>query len=248
VSFAVRGRDAFAPPHGGFAPRITVSAGRVMRAHPGLSAQEAAQVEPASVAFHGVRRSSLRPGDLVVVQGAGPIGQLAAQFARAAGAGQTVVVEPDATRRALAMDLGATHVFPPEHAVEQIEELTDGVRADVVLECSGVPALLQTALDLARHGGTVGLLSFLAQPPSLDAARWLAKQARVVASNAFTRDDVRRSMAMLADGRVRALPLLSRTVGLADLEPTLRELATGATSDVKVLVDVQSPPRDEPAR
>ncbi|HEU5265402.1 MAG TPA: hypothetical protein VFU35_01835, partial [Jatrophihabitans sp.] len=74
-------------------------------------------------------------------------------------------------------------------------------------------------------------------PPSVDAARWLARQTTVIASNAFTHDDFRRSMALLADGRVRALPLHSRTVALAELEATLRQLATGTGSDMKVLVD-----------
>src|SRR5688500_4120119 len=63
VSFTARGRSALAPPHGGFARSITVEGGRVLRAHPDLSDEEAAQVEPATVAFHGVRRSRISAGD-----------------------------------------------------------------------------------------------------------------------------------------------------------------------------------------
>jgi (R,R)-butanediol dehydrogenase/meso-butanediol dehydrogenase/diacetyl reductase len=237
VSFVARGRDELAPPHGGFAARITVSAARVVHAHPALRDEEAAQVEPATVAFHGVRRSGIAAGDLVVVQGAGPIGLFAMQFAHAAGAGEVVVVEPAALRRTVATQLGASHAVNPGDAADLVSERTDGVGADVVLECTGVPQLLQNALDLTRAGGTVGLLSFLAQPPTINAATWLAKQMTLVASSMFTHDDLRRSMALLADGRVRALPLHSRTVDLADLEPTLRELASGSADDVKVLVD-----------
>lgn len=236
VSLVARGRDELAPPHGGFARRITVSAARLMPVHPGLRDEEAAQLEPASVAFHGVRRSAIAPGDAVVVQGAGPIGMFAMQFARASGAGELIVVEPSESRRALAGELGATLTVAPDDAAQAVADRTDGVGADVVLECAGVPRLLQTAMEFARAGGTVNLLSFLAQQPSVDAARWLAKQTTVVASNAFTHDDLRRSMALLADGRVQALPLHTRTVGLGDLEATLRELAAGS-ADVKVLVD-----------
>ena len=88
VSAIARGRDPLAPPHGGFARSITVAADRAIHAHPDLSDEEAAQVEPSTVAFHGVRRSRIGIGDTVVVQGAGPIGLLVMQFARAAGAGQ----------------------------------------------------------------------------------------------------------------------------------------------------------------
>jgi (R,R)-butanediol dehydrogenase/meso-butanediol dehydrogenase/diacetyl reductase len=237
VSLVARGRDALAPPHGGFARQLTVSAARIMPVHPGLRDEEAAQVEPATVAFHGVRRSGIAPGDVVVVQGAGPIGMFALQFARVAGAGEVVVVEPSASRRALAAELGATAAVAPEEAAQAVADRTEGVGADVVLECAGVPRLLQTAMAFARAGGLVNLLSFLTQPPSVDAARWLANQTTVIASNAFTHDDFRRSMGLLADGRVRALPLHSRTVPLADLEATLRELAGGAAADIKVLVD-----------
>lgn len=237
VSYVARGRDELAALHGGFAARITVSAARVVPAHPGLRDEEAAQVEPATVAYHAVRRSRIAPGDLVVVQGAGPIGLFALQFARAAGAGEVVVVEPSELRRTLAVELGATRAVAPDNAADLVREETDGVGADVVLECTGVSRLLQNALDLTRSGGTMSLLSFLAQPATINAASWLAKQLTMVASNAFTHDDLRRSMAFLADGRVRATPLHSRTVALADLEPTLRTLAQGDASDVKVLVD-----------
>src|SRR3712207_8532777 len=72
---------------------------------------------------------------------------------------------------------------------------------------SGVPRLLQTAVDLTRRGGTVLLLSYIAQPATINAARWMAKEVNVVGAVAFTHDDVVRSMAFMADGRVRAKPL-----------------------------------------
>lgn len=237
VSLVARGRDPLAPSHGGFAPSITVEATRLLAAHPGLSDEEAAQVEPASVALHGVRRSRIAPGDTVVVQGAGPIGLFAAQFARVAGAGELLVIEPSAQRRQVALDLGASSACGPEEAADAVDAATRGMGADVVIECAGVPSLLQTAADLARRGGTVSLLSFLSQPATVEAGRWLAKEITLVASNAFTHDDVRRSMAFLADGRVRARPLHTRTVALADLDAALRDLAGGGSDDIKVLVD-----------
>jgi (R,R)-butanediol dehydrogenase / meso-butanediol dehydrogenase / diacetyl reductase len=240
VSAIARGRDALAPPHGGFARSITVAADRAIHAHPDLSDEEAAQVEPSTVAFHGVRRSRIGIGDTVVVQGAGPIGLLVMQFVRAAGAGQTIVVEPSPVRRLLAADLGAEVTVAPDEAAAAIQEQTAGLGADVVMECAGVPQLLQTAVDMCRSGGVVGLVSFHAQPATINAARWLAKEITVVASNAFTHDDFRRSMTFLADGRVQTKPLHTRTVALHDLDSTLRELSAATTDDIKVLVSPES--------
>jgi len=252
ASLVARGRDPLAPPHGGFAGRITVQATRVIRAHPDLTDEVAAQVEPATVALHGVRRSGITAGDTVLVQGAGPIGLFALQFARAAGAGKVLVAEPSPARRRLAAELGAIDAVAPGEAAGCVEDHTQGIGADVVIECTGVPRLLQTAVDLARSGGVIQLLSFLAEPATVNAARWLAKEVTVVASNAYTHDDFRRSMAFLADGRVRARPLHSRTVALDELETALRRLSAGPSDDIKVLVDPRwrsgSTPRPSTAR
>ncbi len=237
VSAVARGKDPLAPPHGGFARSITVEATRVVLAHPDLTDEEAAQVEPATVAFHGVRRARIAPGDTVLVQGAGPVGLFAMQFARAAGAGHVLIVEPSEPRRQVGLELGASVALPPEEAADAVRAHSRGMGADVVIECAGVPSLLQTAVDLARPGGVVSLVSFLAQPATIDAARWLGKEITVVASNAFTRDDFRRSMTFLADGRVKAQPLHTRTVPLDQLEATLRDLSAGPSDDIKVLVD-----------
>ena len=114
ASFLVAtGRDRYAPPHGGFAPRIAVHAGRLVAVDPALTIEQAAQVEPATISFHAVRHTPPRPGELAVVQGAGPIGLTTMQFVVAGGAGTTVVIEPNAARQELARALGATHVTDP---------------------------------------------------------------------------------------------------------------------------------------
>ena len=159
------------------------------------------------------------------------------QFARAAGAGHVLIVEPSELRRRIGLELGASMAVGPDEAADAVQALTGGIGADVVFECAGVPSLLQTAVDLTRSGGLVSLVSFLAQPATINAGRWLAKEITLVASNAFTHDDFRRSMAFLADGRVKAGPLHTRTVSLDQLEATLRELSAGPSDDIKVLVD-----------
>ena len=101
-----------------------------------------------------------------------------------------------------------------------------------------MPGLLQTAADLARTGGLVSLISFLAQPATINGARWLAKELTLVASNAFTHDDFRRSMAFLADGRVKAAPAAHpHRRRSTTWRRRCASLSAGPTDDVKVLVD-----------
>jgi (R,R)-butanediol dehydrogenase/meso-butanediol dehydrogenase/diacetyl reductase len=238
VQVQVRGRDAAAPPHGGFAPAIGVAVDRVALANPALGDEDAAQVEPAAVAYHAVRRSGIGLGDLAVVQGAGPIGLLTLQLARAAGATTVIVVEPAEHRRAKAVELGAHHaVGPGDDAKDIVSELTAGRGADVVYECAGLAPLLQTAVDLTRRGGVMAMLGYTAGQASINTGGWLSKDIRVVASTGFAHEDLHHTMSLMVDGRVRVGPLHTRTIGLEELDAVIGDLAAGRADDTKVLVD-----------
>jgi (R,R)-butanediol dehydrogenase/meso-butanediol dehydrogenase/diacetyl reductase len=231
------GRDELAPPHGGFAPRLAVGANRVVPVDPALTIEQAAQVEPATVAFHAVRRSQPRLGDTAVVQGAGPIGLTTLQWVRAGGAGEVIVVEPDPARASLAQDLGADAVVAPADAAAFVLERTHGLGADIVYECVGRPETVQSAVDLARRGGTMVLIGLAVEQASIEPGTWLVKEITVMSSLAYSHEDFERSMGMIADGRVRLEPMHTSTVGLDDLDACLARLAGGAGADVKVLVD-----------
>lgn len=232
------GRDALAPAHGGFAPRIAVAASRVIRTDSGLDDEQAAQVEPSTVAFHAVRTSELRLGDTAVIQGAGPIGLATMQWVRAAGAGIVIVIEPNAQRREMASALGAHHaVEPGEPAESLIKELTHGLGADIVFECVGASFAIQKAVDLARRGGAMCLVGLPHDQAPIDVGTWLVKEIRTTSSLAYVREEFEMCMGMIADGRVRVEPLHTSTVGLDGFEAALADLASGTSTQTKVLVD-----------
>jgi len=232
------GTDPVGSRHGAYAPQIAASTSRVVTVPSAISDAAAAMIEPATVAYHGVRRSGIGLGDTVVVQGAGPIGALALQWAKVHGAGQLVVVEPGAARHALALELGADVVVAPgEEAEQAVRERTGGLGADVVIECAGVPAAIQSAVDLARRGGQVMLIGLSDLPATITPTTWLVKEVVVRSSIAYVRPDFDHCIAMLADGRIRAEPLHTSTVGLDGLIGAFEELAAGAGDHTKILVD-----------
>ena len=123
--------------------------------------EQAALCEPCAVTVHAVRLSDIKLGDAVVVLGAGPIGLLCMQTARAAGATTVIVSEPAPGRAEAARRLGADAVFNPldGNLEEQVLELTAGVGPQVVFECAAAPSTMEQALDLAargRPGGNAG--------------------------------------------------------------------------------------------
>lgn len=227
------GRDRLAPPHGGFAPRIAVDAGRLIPLGRGLTDDEAAFVEPTTVALHAVLRTRPLAGETVVVQGCGPIGLLTLQCAAALGASSIVAVDPLAQRRDLALGLGADEVLTPDEAIERF-----GRRgADLVFECAGASATVQQAVDLVRRGGRVNLVGLATGAATISPATWLVKEVSLVASLGYLHHEFDEAIDLMADGAVQVGPLHDRTVALDDLPHTFAELAEDPACAVKVLVD-----------
>lgn len=236
VEFA-RGRDPGAPAHGGFAPQIAVSVDRVIAAHPDLDDETLAQVEPVTVALHAVNRSGVTPGDTAVIQGAGPVGLTTMQCVIATGAERVIVIEPGPSRRAAAAALGASAVTTPEAAADLVRDHTGGQGADVVYECVGAADTLQSAVDLARRGGSVCLIGLADGTITVDPAAWLRKEITVTTALAYLHEEFEQAMDLLADGRVRVDTLHTSTTQIDGLASTLDELASGDSPQMKVLLD-----------
>src|SRR3984957_9933147 len=118
---------------------------------------EAPLVETLAVAVRALRRGMLRPGERVAVVGAGAVGLMAVQAARAFGAGSVAVVGPRAGRRDLACRLGADRAVLPEEPA--------ALRADLAVESGGSPQAVEAALQALRAGGRAVLLG-IGSPPA----------------------------------------------------------------------------------
>ncbi len=232
------GVGPLAAKHGGFARAIAIEAARLSLVPRELSDEDAAIVEPATVAVHALRRTEMRLGDSAVVLGAGPIGLLVLQCARAAGARQVIVVEPDLSRGALARELGADRVLRPgvDDVAARIAEACAPLGPDVVFECAGIPATIQQSVDLVRRGGIVSLVGLASAKAQIDPGSWLVKEVRFVASLGYLHEEFALTMALIAAGRIRVAPLRTSTVGLDQLDAAFAKLAKPA-GEVKILVD-----------
>ena len=229
------GLHPLTPPHGGYAPRIAVPADHLVVVPDDLGVDAAAQVEPATVALHAIRRRPPRLGDRVLVLGAGPIGLYAAQLARIAGAGEVYVLEPKAERRALARTLGATLARAPDAAsFESIQERCGHLGVDLVYECSGSQAAMDAGFTLVRPGGAFMLIGVSGTGVRLDPLACITKEILLDNSTAHHHHEFRITMDLMRDGRLRTDSIHSRTVGLAGLAEAFTSLAAG--NEAKILV------------
>lgn len=120
-----------------------------------VSFTSGALVEPFSCGYYGLMRAgNVNASDVLVVLGAGPIGLGVAVGAVALGA-TTIVVEPSESRRAAALKLGVDFAVTPVEVGEVLARESNGRGADVVIEATGRPAVMATALELAAHRGRV---------------------------------------------------------------------------------------------
>ena len=203
---------------GAFATYAVVPADTVYRLPDGLDYAAAALCEPLAVALHGCKRGGLETEDRVAVIGAGPIGLLTIQAAKAAGAGQVFVVEPLASRRETALSLGATEALDPGEVdvYKEISRLTDRLRVDIVFECAGPSVAMLAALRVCGRGGKIVEMGQMLESCSFPFQTLWFREQMIIASQGYV-DEFPQAVALLASGQVRAEPLITARIKLADI-------------------------------
>lgn len=144
-------------------PAQMVALGHLLPVEPSAPAHIRALVEPVACVLNSIETMGVAAGAPFAIVGGGPMGLLHLATARAYGAGPTLVVEPEAERRAVALELGADAALAPEDAVQAGKELTAGEGFPAVAVAVGFADALPTALDLVRRLGWVNL--FAGFPP-----------------------------------------------------------------------------------
>lgn len=171
-----------------------------------FSHEHGAMVEPTAVAVHGVRLAGNIAGLDVAVIGAGTIGLLVAQVARAYGAASVTVADLAPERRAFAQQLGFT-------AVEALPEQS----FDVVAECVGVAATLKAAIYACRKGATVLVLGVFGSDVAIPAGLIQDWELRLLGSLMYVGDDYREAIRLLSTEQVQTDILVTHRYPLGDV-------------------------------
>jgi (R,R)-butanediol dehydrogenase/meso-butanediol dehydrogenase/diacetyl reductase len=207
----------------------------------GVNELQGALVEPAAVAAYGVDTGHVRPGDNVLITGAGPIGALATLYAASLGA-RVFVSELNPTRQALIRSLGVAEVLDPSQldVVAYLKDLHDGIGVDAAIECSGNERALQTALASVRSAGRVVQTGLHTRPASIDPMVLSEHDITLAGTWCYPVTDFPRIVSLIASGRYPVEKVVSAQIAMEDIVEKGFETLLSPTGDqVKVLVNAR---------
>jgi (R,R)-butanediol dehydrogenase/meso-butanediol dehydrogenase/diacetyl reductase len=222
---------------GAYAEYVRVGAHETLALPGEVDFRTGALVEPLSVGLHAVDRARLRPGEAVLIIGAGPIGLAVSLWSRLFGAAHVVVSDRSPERADRAARMGATGIVhaDAEDVVAAVKRQC-GRRAEVVFDCVGAPGSQQLAMDHAPADGRVVVVGVCMAPDRILPVKAISKELDVRYVFGYGRKDFALTIDMLARGRIDASPLLSETVGWDAFAGAFESLKRDK-SRVKVLLE-----------
>lgn len=205
-----------------------------------VSLEEGALVEPTAVAVHITKQAAVRPGDSVVVFGAGPVGLLCGAVARSFGASTVVAVDIQKHRLEFAQAFGVTSTFVPqkgsaqENAARLIKENGLGAGADVVIDASGAESSVQTGIHALRVGGSYVQGGMGRDEITFPILAACTKEVTIKGSFRYGPGDYRLAVDLIACGKIEVKKLISRTVSFKDAEQAFEDVKAG--KGIKILI------------
>lgn len=223
--------------HGCFAEYAAVPGRVIVRIPEGVSFEQACFVEPAAVALHAVKRANAGPGQTGLVIGAGIIGLLTMQALKAAGCEKVYVTDLSEARLKVALELGADEIFPASAGglKDAMLARTGGEGVDVVMECVGISATVNTAIDCVRKGGSVGLVGNLAQKTEFPLQAVVTREISLFGSCASA-GEYANALDEICSGRINVGPLTSAVRPLEEGQDWFHRLYDAKEDLIKVIL------------
>ncbi|MEN3792382.1 NAD(P)-dependent alcohol dehydrogenase [Fulvimarina sp. MAC3] len=228
------------PVHGILRPTCVHPEAFTFRLPDNVGYDEAAMVEPLAVGVHAATKARVKPGDIAVVMGAGPIGLVTALSALAAGCARVYVTDLSEKKLEIAEGLNPAIrgvKVDTENLVERVKADTDGWGCDVVFEATGSPRAAAQVFEPLAPGGCVVMIGGQPDPISYDAGAAMIREARV--ENIFRYAHVfPRCVAMLSSGAIDVKPLITRTFSFEESVHAFETAASAPPADVKMQIEL----------
>lgn len=219
--------------NGGFAKRVLVPAHNLHALPDSIGFPEAALIEPLACVVRALlERGRVTVGDRVAIAGPGPIGLLALQVAKAAGARAVILgTATDQERLELAARLGADGTLLVEGIGSAVPEMLGG-SPDVVIECSGAASAAALLLALVKKTGRFIQVGLFGKAVALDLDQVCYKELTVTGSFATTPSSWHRALSLAASGMVSLKALIGATFPLSEWQKAFNAALSGIPGKV----------------
>jgi L-iditol 2-dehydrogenase len=216
------------------------AADKVVKLPAHFSFEQGALVEPVSVAVHALSRAGEIRGRRVVVLGAGPIGNLVGQAARASGAAKVLITDLSEHRLSIARQCGLPETSNP--ATESLAIASRRVFGaegfDLAFECVGVEATLTAATESLAKGGTLVVVGVFGEKPRMDLGLVQDRELLVKGTLMYQRPDYEQAVAWIASRAIVTEPLMSKHFALEDFLEAYHYIERERDHSMKVFIDV----------
>lgn len=224
----------------GCAQELWVTAAhKIVKLPPEFSFEQGALVEPVSVAVHAIARAGDLSGRRAVVLGAGPIGNLVAQAARASGA-DVLITDLSEHRLEIARRCGLTATSNPsrEPLRAAVQRVFGAQGFDVAFECVGVEATLTDAVENIAKGGMLIIVGVFGDKPRVDFGLVQDRELSIKGTLMYQRPDYEQAVAWIASGAIATEPLMSKHFAFDDYLEAYRYIDQQRDQTMKVFIDV----------
>lgn len=223
--------------NGAFAEYVAVPA-HILYPIPGnVTFEQAAMVEPLSIAFHAINRSRVTLNSSVVVVGAGMIGLLLIQLLKINGCGKIIAVDIVQSKLDLAEKFGANEIIRADQAdvPKEVKRITENRGADIAFEAVGVTATVKNAVESLRKGGTLTLVGNLMPSVELPLQSVVTRQISLNGSCASA-GEYPECLDLISSGKVDVDSLISKVVPLEEGAQWFKRLYNGESGLMKVII------------
>lgn len=224
---------------GGMAEYLAVPAANLVHGQ-GMPAELLAMVEPLAIGAHGVFRAGVRPGEHVLVVGAGPIGLATMQFAVIAGAA-VIALDINAARLRFCKDvLGIPHTLAANEAnvFDMLKEITDGDMPAVVIDATGNRSAINDAFRFMAHGGRYVLVGLQKGDIIISHPEFHKREGTLLSSRNATRSDFEYVVRAMKEGAVNPAGMVTHRVSFDETVEAFPGWLNPASGVIKAMVSV----------
>jgi L-iditol 2-dehydrogenase len=217
-----------------------IKAEMVIKLPEAVTLDEAAMIEPVSVAVHALSRAGSVAGQNVLVFGAGTIGNLVAQVARASGAKVVMITDVNEYKLEKARACGIEHAINPQQVDlgQAILAAFGPDKADLMLECVGVQDTMTQAVANARKGSTIVVVGVFGQKPLVDLGLVQDRELSLIGTLMYQKKDYERAIELVAAGKIHLDQMITHRFGFKEYLKAYEAIEASGGNTMKVMIDL----------